>query len=73
MPDAPVGPGGAGVYWGVDDLEAEVARVAGLGATLSAAGIDDVGGGIRVAEFADPFGNRFGLIYNPHFDPAAVR
>ena len=35
--------------------------------------IQDVGGDIRVAEFTDPFGNRFGLIQNPNFDPAAVR
>ena len=35
--------------------------------------IQDVGEGIKVAEFTDPFGNRFGLIDNPHFDPAMVR
>lgn len=73
LPDGPTGAGGTGVLWGVDDLEAEVARVRGLGATPSDAGIQDVGGGIRVAEFTDPFGNRFGLIHNPHFDPKAVR
>jgi predicted enzyme related to lactoylglutathione lyase len=73
VPDGPTGMGGTGVLWGVDDLEAEVARVSSLGAKLSEAGIQDVGRDIRVAEFTDPFGNRFGLIHNPHFDPAAVR
>jgi hypothetical protein len=35
--------------------------------------IQDVGEGIKVADVKDPFGNLFGLIYNPHFDKAAVR
>jgi len=26
-----------------------------------------------VAEFTDPFGNVFGVIYNPHFDLTKVR
>lgn len=73
VPDGPTGTGGTGVLWGVDDLEAEVARIHGLGATLTEQGIQDVGDDIRVAEFTDPFGNRFGLIDNPHFDPASVR
>ena len=29
--------------------------------------VQDVGGGILVAEVADPFGNVLGIIYNPHF------
>jgi len=33
----------------------------------------DVGGGITVASVLDPFGNIFGLIDNPAFDPRAVR
>jgi hypothetical protein len=32
-----------------------------------------VGDGILVADLRDPFGNRLGLIQNPHFDPKAVR
>jgi hypothetical protein len=35
--------------------------------------ITDVGQGIRVAAVIDPFGNRFGLIENPHFNAGAVR
>jgi len=34
--------------------------------------VKDVGGGIRVAAVVDPFGNRFGIIENPHFDASAV-
>ena len=37
-----------------------------------AASVQDVGGGIRVATVTDPDGNAFGIIENPHFDPAAV-
>jgi hypothetical protein len=39
------------------------------GATLKAP-VQDVGGDIRVATIADPFGNLIGLIENPH-DTAA--
>jgi predicted enzyme related to lactoylglutathione lyase len=60
------------VYWGVDDIEAEVARIVKLGAAGHEA-IQDVGDGIRVAELKDPFGNVIGLIQNPLFDLAAVR
>jgi predicted enzyme related to lactoylglutathione lyase len=60
------------VYWGVDDIDAEVARITGLGATIHHA-IQDVGEGIRAVELADPFGNLLCLILNPHFDLKAVR
>lgn len=72
VPDGVPGTAGAVVYWGVDDIAAEVARIVKLGATEHAA-IQDVGEGIRVAELQDPFGNVLGLIQNPLFDPAAVR
>ena len=48
------------------------ARLVELGA-IPRGPIQDVGEGIRTAEFDDPFGNVFGVIQNPHFDPAAVR
>jgi catechol 2,3-dioxygenase-like lactoylglutathione lyase family enzyme len=35
--------------------------------------VTEVGEGIRVAAVRDPFGNRLGLIQNPHFDVAPVR
>lgn len=72
VPDGQPGTAGTKVYWGVDDIDAETARVLALGATLHAA-IQDVGDGIRVVELADPFGNVLGLIQNPHFDANAVR
>ena len=35
--------------------------------------VQDVGSGIKVATVADPFGNHFGVIENPHFDAKAVK
>jgi predicted enzyme related to lactoylglutathione lyase len=72
VPDAEAGSGGLQVLWGVDDLEAELARLWDLGACVSDP-LREVGDGIRTASLYDPFGNRFGLIENPHFDVAAVR
>ena len=72
VPDGTPGTGGCTVLWGVDDIEAEVARIVELGASVHSA-IQDVGDGIRVAELADPFGNVLGLIFNPHFDLKKVR
>lgn len=71
-PGLPTGPGGQQAYWGVADLTTEAARLASLGA-VPVAPIADVGGGIRHIEFLDPFGNRFGLIENPHFQLAKVQ
>ena len=53
-------------YWGVDDIDAAYARLIQLGATAHDA-VMDVGGGIKVADVVDPFGNLFGIIFNPHF------
>lgn len=72
VPDGEPGTQGCTVYWGVDDIEAEVARIVGLGATIHDP-IQEVGESIKVAELRDPFGNLLGLIYNPHFDLKAVR
>jgi predicted enzyme related to lactoylglutathione lyase len=71
-PDGEPGKAGTQVYWGVDNIEAEVERIIALGAGTHSA-IQEVGEGIKVAELADPFGNVLGLIYNPHFDSKAVR
>jgi predicted enzyme related to lactoylglutathione lyase len=60
---------GPAVYWGVEDIEAELERLVGLGATVKGP-LQDVGGDIKVASVLDPFGNRLGLIYNPHFSAA---
>jgi predicted enzyme related to lactoylglutathione lyase len=72
VPDGTPGSTGAVAYWAVDDIEADVKRIVGLGAGVREA-VKDVGGGIRVADLLDPFGNVIGLIENPHFDPEAVR
>ncbi|MYM71399.1 VOC family protein [Duganella sp. FT134W] len=72
IPDGTPGTTGSTVYWGVDDIEAEVARITALGANIHGA-IQDVGESIKTVELADPFGNVLGLIYNPHFDLKAVR
>jgi predicted enzyme related to lactoylglutathione lyase len=72
IPDGTPGTAGSMVYWGVDDIEAEVTRITALGATPHGA-IQDVGEGIRTVELADPFGNLLCLIDNPHFDLTAVR
>lgn len=53
-------------YWGVADIEVTHDRLIKLGAT-SCGPIADVGAGILTTEVIDPFGNRFGIIYNPHF------
>jgi predicted enzyme related to lactoylglutathione lyase len=72
VPDGTPGAGGPVPYWGVPDAAAAATWLAGLGATARGP-VQDVGGGIKVAEFADPFGNVFAVIENPHFDPAKVR
>ncbi|MFC1843153.1 VOC family protein [Candidatus Dependentiae bacterium] len=53
-------------YWGVDDIDKEHARILKLGAKENSK-IMDVGEGIKVSSVVDPFGNIFGLIYNPNF------
>lgn len=63
-------------YWGVgENIEAVCAHLLACGATpreqdpanTEATAIVDVGGGIRVAEVRDPFGNIFAIMFNPHF------
>ncbi len=53
-------------YWGVPDIEQAHAAILAKGAAPRSP-ITDVGGGIKVAVVADPFGNVIGLIENPHF------
>lgn len=72
VPDGEPGSIGVQVYWGVADANAELARLAALGAAVHEP-VKDVGGGIKVASVRDPFGNVFGLIENPHFTRDAVR
>lgn len=53
-------------YWGVADADESYLRLLTLGAVAHTP-VQDVGGGIRVATVADPFGNIFGIIENPGF------
>jgi predicted enzyme related to lactoylglutathione lyase len=71
IPDGVPGSAGATAYWGTADIVAEVERIAGLGATVESP-VTEVGGAISVASLKDPYGNLFGVIQNPHFDPAKV-
>ena len=72
VPDGEAGTSGPRALWGVADIAAAVARLHALGAS-EIEPVTDVGEGIKVAAVRDPFGNRFGLIENPLFDPKAVR
>ncbi len=60
------GPGGAIVYWHVDDLQATLDRLLELGATLHHPP-RDFGEGFVGASVIDPFGNIVGIMYNPHY------
>ena len=69
MPDdTPAGAKTANVlsYWGVEDIEAAVARFIAAGAEADSDPAN-VGGEIMVASVKDPWGNVIGLIYNPEF------
>jgi predicted enzyme related to lactoylglutathione lyase len=72
VPDGEPGRTGPQALWGVADANEAHARLLALGATALDP-VQDVGEGIKVAAVVDPFGNRFGIIENPRFDPAAVR
>ena len=54
------------VYWGVENIGSAYAHLLDMGAEENEP-IRDVGGGIKVATFLDPFGNLLGIIENPHF------
>ncbi len=54
------------VYWGVEDVAAAVAAMLSEGATVHEEPTE-VGEGIVVGAVRDPWGNVFGVIFNPHF------
>jgi catechol 2,3-dioxygenase-like lactoylglutathione lyase family enzyme len=72
LPEGKPGTAGPQPLWGVADIVSAYARLVELGA-LPLDPITDVGGGIKVAAVTDPFGNRFGLVENPHFTASAVK
>ena len=72
IPDGTAGTHGPQPLWGVADAHAVVAHLLAIGA-IALDPVTEVGEGIKVAAVIDPFGNRLGIIENPHFDVAAVR
>jgi predicted enzyme related to lactoylglutathione lyase len=60
------GPGGSVAYWRVTDIERAVDHFVSAGAAIVSK-VQNVGGGIKVADLQDPFGNVIGLIDNPQF------
>ena len=72
LPSAQPGTAGPQPLWGVDNIELVFAHLLELGATVLEP-VAEVGEGIKVAAVRDPFGNRLGIIENPHFDASAVR
>jgi predicted enzyme related to lactoylglutathione lyase len=65
-PGEHAGAGGTLAYWGVHNADRALARLLEAGAKLHAA-VQDVGGGVRLAVVNDPYGNRIGIVENPHF------
>lgn len=66
-PDRAAGaPGGAIVFWHVDDVEATVRRLIELGATEYEP-VTVRGEGFVTASVIDPFGNVLGVMYNAHY------
>jgi predicted enzyme related to lactoylglutathione lyase len=62
----PGGPGGAVVYWHVDDVEGTVKRLLSLGAAEYEP-VTERGPGFVTASAVDPFGNILGVMYNRHY------
>lgn len=65
-PELAAEPGGAIVYWHVDDVAVALDRLLSLGAT-QLQGITERGPGFVTASVVDPFGNVLGIMYNRHY------
>lgn len=65
-PDNREHPGGAIVYWHVDDVQATFDRLVELGAKVHMPVIER-GPGFVPASVIDPFGNILGVMYNKHY------
>ena len=72
IPDGAPGNEGAIAYWGVADAMAAMRRLEDMKSRVNEP-VTEVGEGIKVGTVFDPFGNVFGIIENPHFDPKKVR
>ena len=60
-------PGGAVVYWHVDDIAATLEKVTAMGATEYEPLTKRGDAGFITASVVDPFGNILGLMSNPHY------
>lgn len=72
IPDGAPGAQGSIAYWSVPDADAAIVRFKDMSAPVNDP-VKDVGEGIKVGSVLDPFGNVFGIIENPNFDPTKVR
>jgi uncharacterized glyoxalase superfamily protein PhnB len=61
------GPGGAIMYWHVDDLDATFAQLLAMGAKEYQPITPRGTAGFVTAAVVDPFGNVLGVMYNPHY------
>ena len=61
------GPGGAILYWHVDDVAAALQRLLSMGAREYEALTRRGEAGFVTASVVDPFGNILGIMYNPHY------
>ncbi|MFC8683838.1 VOC family protein [Brevibacillus porteri] len=60
------GPGGAVMYWHVDDIESVLGKLLSMGAKEYEPLIQR-GDGFITASVLDPFGNVLGIMYNAHY------
>jgi predicted enzyme related to lactoylglutathione lyase len=61
------GPGGAVLYWHVDDATAALERLLSMGAKEYQPLTQWGEAGFVTASVVDPFGNVLGIMYNPHY------
>ena len=59
-------PGGAVMFWHVDDLTATVEKLLAMGATEYEP-MTEREAGFTTASVVDPFGNVLGVMHNPHY------
>jgi predicted enzyme related to lactoylglutathione lyase len=64
---AATSPGGAILYWHVDDLEAALEKLMAMGAKEYEPLTPRGESGFVTASVVDPFGNILGIMYNPHY------
>ena len=65
--DRAAGPGGAVLYWHVEDVAAVLERLLSMGAKEYQPLTRWGEAGFVTASVVDPFGNVLGVMYNPHY------